>query len=240
VRAHATGGRHYRGNSVDQNFDIYSVEYTFPDGAKLFFDGRCMTGCHEEFASYAHGTKGSAIISTSSHTPQGAHLPGTQYDAGQPRLGLSAARTEPVQLEWDDLIEAIRQDKPYNEVKRGAMASLVTSMGRMAAHTGQIITYEEILQHPHEFAPGVDQFTADSPAPIVAGPMGNTRSRRRAKKRTASIERSQQEKHHERIIKGEGRHAAVSFLGIATHGPSHRLSRKCPMRRVREPGYNRA
>ena len=46
-------------------------------------------------------------------------------------------------MEWDDLIQAIRQDKPYNEVKRGAEASLVTSMGRMAAHTGQVITYDE-------------------------------------------------------------------------------------------------
>ena len=43
----------------------------------------------------------------------------------------------PYQLEWDDLIDAIRQDKPYNEAKRGAEASLVTSMGRMAAHTGR-------------------------------------------------------------------------------------------------------
>ena len=37
-------------------------------------------------------------------------------------------------------MKAIRKDKPYNEVKRGVEASLVTSMGRMAAHTGQIIT----------------------------------------------------------------------------------------------------
>ena len=44
----------------------------------------------------------------------------------------------PYQIEWDDLIDAIRKDKPYNEVKRGAEASLVTSMGRMAAHTGQV------------------------------------------------------------------------------------------------------
>ncbi len=64
VKAHATGGRHYRGNSVDQNFDNYSVEYTFADGMKFFFIGRSEPGCHEEFSSYAHGTKGSAIIST--------------------------------------------------------------------------------------------------------------------------------------------------------------------------------
>ncbi len=74
----------------------------------------------------------------------------------------------PYQLEWDDLIDAIRQDKPYNEVKRGAEASLVTSMGRMAAHTGQIITFDEMLNCEHEFAPDVDKLTNDSPAPLKA------------------------------------------------------------------------
>ena len=46
-------------------------------------------------------------------------------------------RDNPYRVEWDDLLDAIRQDKPYNEVERGAKASLVTAMGRMAAHTGQ-------------------------------------------------------------------------------------------------------
>src|SRR5204862_3488748 len=61
VKAKAAGGRHYRGNNIDQNFDTYSVEYTFADGAKLFLEGRNIPGCHQEFASYAHGTKGSAV-----------------------------------------------------------------------------------------------------------------------------------------------------------------------------------
>ena len=43
----------------------------------------------------------------------------------------------PYQNEWNDLVDAIRGDKPYNEVKRGVEASLVSSMGRMAAHTGR-------------------------------------------------------------------------------------------------------
>ena len=63
------GGRHYRGENVDQNFDIYAVEYTFADGTKLQLNGRNMPGCDNEFASYAHGTKGSAIISAAGHTP---------------------------------------------------------------------------------------------------------------------------------------------------------------------------
>ncbi len=45
-------------------------------------------------------------------------------------------------------------------------------MGRMAAHTGQEITYDDMLNCEHEFAPGVDKFTMDSPAPVQAGKDG--------------------------------------------------------------------
>ena len=44
---------------VDQNFDTYSTEFTFADGTKLYLEGRTIEGCHQEFASYCHGTKGS-------------------------------------------------------------------------------------------------------------------------------------------------------------------------------------
>src|ERR671936_319032 len=69
VQASASGGRQYRGAHIDQNFDHYSVEYTFPDGARLYLEGRNIPGCDQRFASYAHGTRGSAIISTSGHSP---------------------------------------------------------------------------------------------------------------------------------------------------------------------------
>jgi predicted dehydrogenase len=174
VQAKASGGRQYRGNAIDQNFDHYSVEYTFPDGAKLFLQGRCIDGCQSEFASYAHGTKGSAVISANSHTP--AHC---RIYKGQDLTKRSDVvwrfpppEPDPYQIEWDDLVTAIRQDKRYNEVRRGAEASLVTAMGRMAAHTGQIITRDEIINCDQEFAPDVDKLTMDSPAPLRAGPDG--------------------------------------------------------------------
>jgi hypothetical protein len=75
-------------------------------------------------------------------------------------------------LEWVDLIHAIRTDQRYNEARRGAEASLVTSMGRMAAHTGQIITYDQILSGDHEMAPNVDTMTADAVAPVAVGEDG--------------------------------------------------------------------
>jgi predicted dehydrogenase len=177
VKAHATGGRHYRGNSVDQNFDNYSIEYTFADGVKFFFIGRSQQGCHDEFASYAHGSKGSAIISTNVHTPGRVRIFKDQnvnlrdYKSDNVAWSFSQpneTEPNPYQLEWDDLMAAIRDNKPYNEAKRGAIASMVTSMGRMAAHTGQVITYDDMLNCEHEFAPDADKLTADGPAPLQA------------------------------------------------------------------------
>jgi len=185
VAAHAVGGRHYRGDSVDQNFDVYSVEFEFPDGTRLYFDGRNMKGCRDEFASYAHGTKGSAVISTLGHAPgmtriyRGHRIPRVESRKDLPLpedpnvvWAFPQPEKSPYQWQWDDFIAAIRKDQPFNQLRRGTEASLVTAMGRMAAHTGRIITYEQMLNCPHEFAPDVDKLTPEGPAPLQAGPDG--------------------------------------------------------------------
>ncbi|MGN6134859.1 MAG: Gfo/Idh/MocA family protein [Aureliella sp.] len=169
VEAKGSGGRHYRGDYVDQNFDTYSVEYTFEDGTKLMLNGRTMPGCHQEFASYAHGTKGSAVISTASHTPAKCRIyKGQKISKKDLAWAYPPDEPNPYQLEWNHLIAAIREDKPYNEVERGVKASVVTSMGRMASHTGQVITYDDMLNCEHEFAPEIDKLTMDSDAPLQA------------------------------------------------------------------------
>ena len=173
VKAQATGGRHYRGNAVDQNFDNYSVEYTYPDGAKLFLYGRTIDNCYGDHSTYVHGTNGSGIVSLGGHMPSRCRLFKNQ-DMQDANITWAFPQPEPnpYQTEWDDLIAAIREDKPYNETERGTEASLQAVLGRMAAHTGQEIRREDLLKHDHEFAPGVDKLTMDSPAPLVAGSDG--------------------------------------------------------------------
>jgi len=180
VKAQALGGRHYKTSPegiayVDQNFDIYAVEYTYADGSKFNFDGRCITGCNDQYSSFIHGSKGSAIASK--HGDCG--LPSSTYKGQSPKSAeriwesnVGPDEKDPYLNEWVDLLDAIRNDKPYSEVKRGVEASLVTSMGRMAAHTGQEITFEDMLNCPHEMAPGLDKLTNDSPAPLVADANG--------------------------------------------------------------------
>jgi predicted dehydrogenase len=176
VKAQALGGRHYKSDSngnpyVDQNFDAYSVEYTFGDGSKMIMDGRCMNGCNDIYSSYAHGSKGMAIVSKSSD----CGLPSSTFKGQNPSRSsqiwtskVEDSQRDPYTNEWNDLMEAIRNDKPYSEVKRGVEASLVTSMGRMAAHTGLEISFDDMLNCEHEFGPGVDKLTMDSASPLVA------------------------------------------------------------------------
>lgn len=173
VKAQALGGRHYRGEAVDQNFDTYAVEYTFDDGTTYFFDGRTMLGCRNDMSSVVHGTKGSAIVSASGHFPGKVQTFKSHKMTRDNSIWAHPQPEEnPYQLEWKDFVDAIVRDVPYNEVPRGVEASLVTSMGRMAAHTGQEITYKQMLDCKHEMAPGVADFAATKQAPLTPNDEG--------------------------------------------------------------------
>ncbi len=172
VKAQALGGRHYRGLSIDQNLDTYSVEYTFGDGTKFLFGGRCMNGATGIYSSYIHGTKGFAVASRANDCGGPSAIYKGQEINPANVLWQSKDFSNPYQNEWDELVQAIRDNKPYNEVKRGVEASVVTSMGRMAAHTGVEVTFDQMLNSGHEFAPGLDKLTKDTPAPLQPNAQG--------------------------------------------------------------------
>ena len=52
------------------------------------------------------------------------------------------------------------------------MASLATSLGRLAAHSGKEVTFDELLNSKIEYAPGVDKLTMDSPPPLKSNEDG--------------------------------------------------------------------
>jgi hypothetical protein len=91
--------------------------------------------------------------------------------SGTPKW-IATDRSNPYQNEWETLMKAIRNNTPYNEVKRGVQASVATSMGRMAAHTGQVITFDQMLNCEHSFAPNVDKLTSTSDSPLMPDATG--------------------------------------------------------------------
>lgn len=172
VKAQGVGGRHYKENRenkpfVDQNFDAYAVEYTFAEGDKFFFEGRCMEGAAGIYSSYVHGTKGIGVVARAGDFggPQGIYK-GQNVDQNN-LVWQSTDRTNPYQNEWEVLIDKIRANEPHNEVKTGVETCIVTNMGRMAAHTGQEVTFEQMLNCEHEFGPTVADLTYQADAPLM-------------------------------------------------------------------------
>jgi predicted dehydrogenase len=173
VRAEATGGRHYRGKIDDQNFDSYAVEYTFPDGTKFFYSGRVMPNCRQQFGVFGQGSKGAFTISGSGHSPAKSTIyNGQKMEKDQIAWAAAQPEANPYRREWEHLVAAILADEPYNEAVRGAEASLVTAMGRFAAHTGRLVTFDEMMNCPDDLTAGVDSLTDQSPAPLVANAEG--------------------------------------------------------------------
>jgi len=170
VAAQGMGGRCYK--EAGNQFDHYTVEYTFADGTKLFAFSRHISGCWETYSDYAHGSKGSAVIMTNLGEPQPkiykSHNMSKEelvWEYGQPDCN-------PYHAEWQALLDAVRQDKPHNEARRAGEADVAALMGRMATHTGQLISWEQALNSDFQFVKDIDNMTFDSPAPIHEGPDG--------------------------------------------------------------------
>lgn len=163
ISAQGQGGRQVR-SQPDQLFDHYAVEYTFPDGTRLFAQGRHQENTWGFFGDVIHGSKGSAVLG------EGINQPRIYKGYLQtPENAIWQYKGRPFnhyQHEHDLLFEAIRQDKPYNETERCARATIVGILGRMAAESGQTITWEQAMASNLELAPGLDNLTAESEPPI--------------------------------------------------------------------------
>jgi hypothetical protein len=173
VRAQGQGGRQVRDThgSKDQLFDHYAVEYEFPDGTRLFAQGRHIANCWGFFGDVIHGTKGSAQLGEGISDPK--LFKGYKQDAASVIWKYQGPESNHYQREHDLLFEAIRKDLPYNESQRCAYAAMTGILGRMAAETGQLITWDDALASTLELAPGLENYTMQSDPPVKPDANGN-------------------------------------------------------------------
>ena len=170
VSAQGQGGRQVRSHQ-DQLFDHYAVEYTFPDGTRLFAQGRHMAGCWGFFGDVIHGAKGSAVLGEGVTEPKiyNGHDRTEENQVWQ----FEGQKSSAYQVEHDLLFDAIRQDKRYNETKRCANAAMTGILGRMAAECGKEITWDDALASDLVLAPGLETMTMDAEPPVKPDADGN-------------------------------------------------------------------
>ncbi|MCX5645533.1 MAG: gfo/Idh/MocA family oxidoreductase, partial [Phycisphaerae bacterium] len=170
VSAQGHGGRQTR-TEPDQLFDHYAVEYHFPDGTRLFAQGRHIAKCWGFFGDIIHGAKGSAVLGEGVTNPR--IFKGYAQTPADVIWQYKGPPCNQYQVEHDLLFEAIRQDKPYNEAERSAYAAMTGILGRMAAESGQLITWKEAMASNLELAPGLDNYTMNSNPPVIPDSKGN-------------------------------------------------------------------
>jgi len=172
VSVHGLGGREPNSADCSQNLHTYAMEYTFADGTKALVNSRSMSKCHNDFATFVHGTKCAAQFSGNVHAPTVQIYKDQRTAKNNIAWRPKREKVSPYQVEWDMLLSAIRQDRPYNEVRRAAFANLASIMGRAAVHSGKIITWDEAMASDFKFCPNVDGLTEESPAPVRADSQG--------------------------------------------------------------------
>ena len=172
VTAHGVGGREPYSPNCSQNLDMYDVEYTFADGTKALVIGRYQDRCFNEFATYVNGTKCAGQFSGNIHAATVHTYKDQRISPRNIAWKADPEPCDPWQAEWNDFLAAIRQGKPYNEVRRSALSNLAALMGRAAIHTGNIVTWEEMMSSQFQFCPDVASLKADSPAPVKADASG--------------------------------------------------------------------
>ncbi len=161
--AQGQGGRQVR-TVPDQVLDHYAVEYTFADGTRMFAQGRTIADCWGFWGNVIHGTKGTAVLGEG--IPEPLIYKGHQRTEPNIIWRFEGRDSDPYQLEFDELFAAIRGNQPYNETRRCADATLVGILGRMAAHSGQDIAWDQALASDLVLAPNLDALTMNGEAPV--------------------------------------------------------------------------
>lgn len=156
--AQGQGGRQvYLPAQQGDTFDHQVVEYAFDDGIRMFAQTRQISGCWTRSTAEILGVKGTA------------DLFGGRIESASP-WRMRGSMPNPYQVEQDVLVDAIRQDKPHNEVEHAATATLVGIMGRMASYSGQMVTWEQVMNSTLELAP--QRYAFDAVPPVVADAQG--------------------------------------------------------------------
>ena len=164
TRCVALGGRAARkGAESGHVFDHFTVIYEYDDGRRAFHTCRQIDNTPGDNTDYIYGTSGSAIVS--------GWIPARQIKdkANQVVWNYDGPSKDMYQNEHDALFASIRSGKPINDGTQMCNSTLMALMGRMAAYTGQTITWEQAMNSQENLLPEKLELAA-LPATTVAIP----------------------------------------------------------------------
>ncbi len=135
VAAFGSGGRFTRPDDSEL-WDSFSINYEYPGDRIVSFMCRQIPGAATDVSNVVYGSQGECHI--------GAANAGSRiFDrAGKEVWEMKGSIADAYKQEHKDLVDSIRAGKPIVELRQMADSSLVAVMGRMAAYSGQKVSWK--------------------------------------------------------------------------------------------------
>lgn len=144
TKAVGFGGRGYGArkpgdpNEVGHIYDHFTVEYEYPGGVPLTSTCTHIPGIQKDVSETVYGEKGTCRVNV--------------YQINKKRVAKDTDVSAYVQ-EHIDLIQSIKAGKPLNELQQVTESTMTAILGRMAAYSGQVVTWEQALNSKESTMP---------------------------------------------------------------------------------------
>ena len=165
VRAMGTGGRQVRtGPEWGHIYDHFAVDFEYENGVHLFSMCRQQEGTAGSVSEALVGSKGTCQVNDYRITGPSA------FDGGS----IKRKELDPYQQEHTDFIASIRKGEPVSDLKWVTESTASAIMGREAAYTGKVVTFDDIVNSTTVLAPPSIDLSAALPTPPVPMPGATT------------------------------------------------------------------
>jgi len=139
ISAYGSGGRFSRPDDSEL-WDTFGIDYEYPGDRFVSFQSRHLANTLSDVSNAIHGSKGICHIG-------GGNVGSRIVDrSGKVVWEMKGGIADAYKQEHKDLIDSIRSGKPIVELRQMADSSLVGVLGRMAAYTGQKVTWNFVTE----------------------------------------------------------------------------------------------
>ena len=164
IRAFASGSRWNR-PADSEMWDSISVDFEFANGKICSFTGRHWANSDNQFDNVVYGSRGVATLRAFSDGSKIVDHSGNELWSCKGDIGAAYRQ------EHKDLVSSIIAGKPIVELRQTAESSLMAVLGREAAYSGQIATWDFMTkQSKLDLMPKLVAIPGDAPAPFVRKP----------------------------------------------------------------------
>jgi predicted dehydrogenase len=151
VEAVGFGGRARR--LTGDQYDFFSIDFNYGNGVFSHSMSRQIDDCANTLGEHIVGTSGYTNCKNTIYNLDGTEKWKYEYPKNKDGKSTEIVAVSPYVQEHISLVTAIRTNKPVVEAERTAISTLTAIMGRTAAYTGQLVTWEEMLNSTMKLGP---------------------------------------------------------------------------------------